>query len=84
MLKTYRKNKTDDTQTEKTSAHLSDGAVVDLLSVAQTTEEEAHSENQQKVGQNGAQEGSLNNADLALGQGDAKFGQYTSVMNSIR
>ena len=63
---------------------MSDGAVVDLLSVAQTTEEETHSENQQKVGENGAQEGSLNNSDLSLGQSDAKFGQFKLVRNSIR
>jgi hypothetical protein len=42
LFVTYRQNKTDNTQTEQTSTHLSDSTVIDLLSEAQTTKKHAH------------------------------------------
>jgi hypothetical protein len=69
---TYRKNQADDAETEETCTHLSDGAVVNLLSVAQSTEEETHSQNEKKVGEDRAKQRRLDDANLVLGQGDAR------------
>lgn len=46
----YREQKTHHAQTQQASAHLSDGAVVDLLSVAKAAEQERHAQNQEQIG----------------------------------
>ncbi len=50
-----------------------------LLSESQTTEEEAHAENEQQVGQDGPKKGSLDNADLILGQGNDENDEFDCV-----
>ena len=62
-----RQEQTCDRKTEKYSAHLCDGAVVDLLSVSESTKKESHTQDQQEIGQDRAQDGSLNDRDLVLG-----------------
>ena len=78
----YRKQRTHDTQTQQASAHLSDGAVVDLLSVAETSQEESHAKNEKQIGQDGAKERSLYNADLILDQSDDKDDQFDCISKS--
>ena len=75
----YRKQQTHDTQTQQASAHLSDGAVVDLLSVAETSQEESHAKNEKQIGQDGAKERSLYNADLILDQCNDENDQLDGV-----
>ena len=74
-----RQNKTADAQTEQTGTHLRDGAIVNLFSEAQSSKEECHAEDQQKIGQNRTEEGGLNDADLILCQSNDEDDQFNSI-----
>jgi hypothetical protein len=78
-MKSYRKQQTHNTQTQQASAHLSDGAVVDLLSVAKTSKKESHAKDEKQIGQDGAKERSLYDADLILDQCNDKNDQLDSI-----
>lgn len=58
---------------------MSNGAVVDLLSEAQATEEEAHSQNEEQIGKNGAQQGCLDDTDLILDQGNDEDDEFHGI-----
>lgn len=76
---THRKQERHDTQTEQASTHLSDSAVVDLLSVPEATKKESHAKDEKQVGQDGAKQRSLYDADLVLDQSDDEDDQFHSV-----
>jgi len=78
----YRKQKTHDTQAQQTSAHVGDCAVVDLLSEAKTSQEESHAKNKKQIGQDGAKQRSLYNADLILDKSDDKDDELDCVAES--
>ena len=78
-MKSYRKQQAHDAQTQQAGAHLSDSAVVDLLPVAKTSKKESHAKNKKQIGQDGAKERSLYNADLILNQCNDEDDQLDSV-----
>lgn len=75
----YRKQQAHDTQTQQASAHLSDSAVVDLLSVAETSKKEGHAKDEKQIGQDGAKQRSLYDADLIFDQCDDEDDQLDGV-----
>jgi hypothetical protein len=75
----YRKQQTHDTQTQQACAHLCDSAVVDLLPVAKTSKKESHAKNEKQIGQDGAKERSLYDADLILDQRDDENDQLDRI-----
>jgi hypothetical protein len=78
----YRKQETHDTQTQETSAHVGDSAIVDLLSEAKTSQEEGHAKDKKQVGQDGAKQRSLNNANLILNKSDDEDDEFDCVAES--
>ena len=77
-----RKQKTHDTQAQQTSTHVGDSAVVDLLSESKTSQEEGHAKNKKQVGQDGAKNRSLYNADLVFGKSDDEDDELDCVAES--
>lgn len=70
---------THDAETKQAGAHLGDCAVVNLLLIAQAADEECHSQDEQEVTQNGAEQSSLYDTDFILGERDDEEDQLDSI-----
>ena len=76
----------DDTsyrQSEERSSGLSNGLVEELLGAAETTEEETHSEDEEEVGEDTADEGGLDDEDFVVGESDDCDDHFDGVSGTV-
>ena len=78
----YRKQETHDTQAQQASTHVGDSAVVDLFTEAKTSQKEGHAKNEKQVGQDGAKNRSLYNANLIFGESNDEDNELDCVAES--
>lgn len=74
-----RNNQATNCKSQQTSCSLRNNFVELLLDTVDTTEKEAHSHNQEQVGKHTSNQGSLNNSNFVMEQGNDGNNQFDCV-----